>query len=36
MTTESPLVGILMGSTSDWDVMKAARDTLASFGVPHE
>jgi 5-(carboxyamino)imidazole ribonucleotide mutase len=36
MTDDAPLVGILMGSTSDWDVMKAARDTLASFGVAHE
>ncbi len=36
MTTEAPVVGILMGSTSDWDVMKTAPDTLASFGVPHE
>ena len=36
MTTDSPLVGIVMGSTSDWEVMKAARDTLDSFGVPHE
>ena len=36
MNNNSPLVGILMGSTSDWDVMKAARDTLASFRVPHE
>jgi 5-(carboxyamino)imidazole ribonucleotide mutase len=36
MNNDSPLVGILMGSTSDWDVMKAARDTLASFGIPHE
>jgi 5-(carboxyamino)imidazole ribonucleotide mutase len=25
-----------MGSTSDWETMKRARDTLARFGVPHE
>lgn len=31
-----PLVGILMGSRSDWDAMKAAADVLAEFGVPHE
>lgn len=31
--TPQPLVLILMGSTSDWDVMKHARDTLARFGV---
>jgi 5-(carboxyamino)imidazole ribonucleotide mutase len=36
MSNDSPLVGILMGSTSDWDTMKAARDVLAQFGVPHE
>ena len=28
-----PLVGIVMGSKSDWDVMKNARDTLEKFGV---
>ena len=31
-----PLVNILMGSKSDWDVMKNASDTLAQFGVAHE
>jgi len=31
-----PLVGILMGSKSDWDVMRQARDTLDRFGVPSE
>jgi 5-(carboxyamino)imidazole ribonucleotide mutase len=36
MATDTPLVGILMGSTSDWETMKAARDVLAQFGVPHE
>lgn len=35
-TTELPLVGILMGSDSDWPTMKAAVDTLAQFGVPYE
>lgn len=25
-----------MGSKSDWDVMRAAHDTLDQFGVPHE
>jgi 5-(carboxyamino)imidazole ribonucleotide mutase len=25
-----------MGSDSDWPVMKAAADTLAEFGIPHE
>ena len=36
MKNASPLVGIIMGSTSDWDTMKNARDTLARFDVPHE
>ncbi len=31
-----PLVGIVMGSASDWDVMRAAPETLERFGVPHE
>lgn len=31
-----PLVNILMGSKSDWEVMKNASDTLNQFGVPHE
>jgi 5-(carboxyamino)imidazole ribonucleotide mutase len=32
----SPLVAVIMGSKSDWDVMRHASETLASFGVPHE
>ena len=36
MTNESPLVGVLMGSTSDWETMKRASETLARFAVPHE
>jgi len=31
-----PLVGILMGSRSDWEVMKNAADTLDQLGVPCE
>jgi 5-(carboxyamino)imidazole ribonucleotide mutase len=31
-----PLVGILMGSDSDWPVMQAAADALAEFDVPAE
>jgi 5-(carboxyamino)imidazole ribonucleotide mutase len=30
------LVGVMMGSRSDWDVMKAASETLKKFGVEHE
>ena len=36
MADDKPLVGILMGSKSDWEVMKAASETLARFGVAHE
>jgi len=31
-----PLVGIVMGSDSDWPVMKACAETLKGFGVPYE
>jgi 5-(carboxyamino)imidazole ribonucleotide mutase len=34
--SESPLVGVIMGSTSDWDTMKHADETLEKFGVAHE
>ena len=36
MSTEKPLVGIIMGSKSDWDAMKAASEMLTKFGVAHE
>jgi 5-(carboxyamino)imidazole ribonucleotide mutase len=36
MTDQNPLVGIVMGSDSDWPVMQAAADALAEFGVPYE
>jgi 5-(carboxyamino)imidazole ribonucleotide mutase len=32
----TPLVGILMGSDSDWPTMKAAADVCAEFGIPCE
>lgn len=32
----APLVGIIMGSRSDWDTMSHAADTLESLGVPFE
>lgn len=32
----SPLVGVIMGSHSDWETMRAAADVLTDFGVPHE
>ena len=31
-----PLVGIIMGSDSDWPTMKLAAEACAQFGVPHE
>jgi len=31
-----PLVGIIMGSKSDWETMRHAAETLAQFGVAHE
>lgn len=34
--TAKPLVGIIMGSDSDWPTLKAAADICAEFGVPHE
>lgn len=36
MSEESPLVGVIMGSKSDWDTMEHAVNTLKDFGVPHE
>jgi len=30
------LVGIIMGSTSDWDTMAHAADVLTKLGIPHE
>lgn len=31
-----PLVGVIMGSRSDWDTMRHTAETLESFGVPFE
>jgi len=33
---EAPLVGIIMGSKSDWETMRHAAETLESLGVPFE
>jgi 5-(carboxyamino)imidazole ribonucleotide mutase len=33
---EAPLIGIIMGSRSDWETMRHAAETLAALGVPHE
>ena len=31
-----PLVGVIMGSKSDWETMRRSAEILAEFGVPHE
>jgi len=36
MSDSKPLVGIIMGSKSDWDAMRAASEMLTKFGVAHE
>jgi len=36
MNDAAPLIGVLMGSKSDWEVMQHARDVLVEFGIPHE
>ncbi|HOB06105.1 MAG TPA: 5-(carboxyamino)imidazole ribonucleotide mutase [Propionibacteriaceae bacterium] len=36
MTTVNPLVGIVMGSDSDWPTMQAAAQACDEFGVPYE
>ena len=33
---DSPLVGIIMGSQSDWQTMRHAAETLAALGIAHE
>jgi 5-(carboxyamino)imidazole ribonucleotide mutase len=33
---EKPVVGVVMGSQSDWDVMQHAARVLKDFGVPYE
>jgi 5-(carboxyamino)imidazole ribonucleotide mutase len=32
----APIIGIIMGSKSDWETMRAAAQVLQEFGVPHE
>ncbi len=36
MSEAKPLVGVIMGSKSDWETMKLASDMLTQFDVPHE
>ena len=35
-TDKHPLVGVIMGSRSDWETMKNAAEVLEQFGIPHE
>ncbi|GAA3631829.1 5-(carboxyamino)imidazole ribonucleotide mutase [Microbacterium awajiense] len=35
-SSDAPLVGVVMGSDSDWRVMSDASQALTDFGVPHE
>jgi 5-(carboxyamino)imidazole ribonucleotide mutase len=35
-SSASPLVGIIMGSRSDWDTMRSAAEILQQFGIAHE
>lgn len=36
MNTARPLIGVIMGSRSDWETMRHAADTLEEMSVPHE
>lgn len=36
MSSQKPLVGLIMGSQSDWPTLKAASEILSTLGVPHE
>ena len=35
-TSAAPLVGVVMGSSSDWEIMRHAVDMLTQFGIPFE
>jgi 5-(carboxyamino)imidazole ribonucleotide mutase len=35
-TRSTPLVGVIMGSTSDWETMRHAAQTLEALGIPYE
>jgi 5-(carboxyamino)imidazole ribonucleotide mutase len=36
VTQGSPLIGVIMGSKSDWEVMRHAAETLDALAIPHE
>jgi 5-(carboxyamino)imidazole ribonucleotide mutase len=35
-TSEAPLVGVVMGSKSDWETMRHCSELLTELGIPHE
>ncbi len=35
-TNQKPLVGLIMGSQSDWDTLQSTAETLTSLGIPYE
>ena len=36
MSEQKPMVGIVMGSKSDWEVMQHSSETLKLLQIPHE
>ena len=36
LISDTPLVGVIMGSRSDWETMRRASEVLEKLGVPHE
>jgi len=36
MTDAAPIIGIIMGSRSDWETMREASATLTALDIPHE
>jgi 5-(carboxyamino)imidazole ribonucleotide mutase len=36
MSNKDVLVGVVMGSSSDWETLRAAADVLGEFGIAHE
>ena len=36
MSSAPAVVGVVMGSSSDWETLRAATEILAEFGIPHE
>lgn len=36
MNSTTPLIGVVMGSSSDWDIMRQAAQILTDFGIPFE